>query len=483
LVVTTIVAVAGCRLFQANDNDQLIDQKKTESALGLASGDDGTTLLSSDDSGSSVHLVTIIGKNQEVLGELAATKCPAASPPTAPEPLNIRLFFNSFFGSHVAIVTLADHASLDKAAVTIESRRLAFGSDPLSAAQISKASCLALEQNEDHPVLVADQPMQELFKDWLSRVAPDCEFTNAADQGFECILPQANLAGAKQELDGIRSSMIRSWTRQPYLLSRRLAVADLLAQALLANENNKEKKFTSFCNIISNSLAAELPATVASQRWQASVCRKDAGKREKAALFGLNKAVAEIDFLRQLFERTSRLGSLTVRLPREQIPNQTLWVSLTPETGVTDNLINETAKLWLTDAPQGTTDAALAEGLPKACWHPLYAEDNGLLQLARHLALAGEAVGVSCMEDIGATKKTNFSLERYLAESIASETEFVIQNGRSQTLRLPKGRYTYKIQGLPENPDEWDDAAANGPESSGTISWDSTRPRALITQW
>src|SRR5690606_19873668 len=151
----------------------------------------------------------------------------------------------------------------------------------------------------------------------------------------------------KEELRGIRTTMIRRWSRQPYLLTRRLAIGIQLAEALQAS--NPGHHLDVICKIAAASVPAEMPAVLTSMRLRPVMCSQDAQKRVAVASFALTKTVAEIDFLRQLFERTSKLGSLTVRVPASTMPGRQLWVSLKPEADVADNLTRETAKLWMGD--------------------------------------------------------------------------------------------------------------------------------------
>jgi hypothetical protein len=98
--------------------------------------------------------------------------------------------------------------------------------------------------------------------------------------------------------------------------------------------------------------------------------------------------------------------------------------------------------------------------------------------------MSGDAAGVTCHDHAEvATIDAPLIPERYFADSITSETEFVIANGRSKTLRLPAGAYTYTLQALPDNQEEWDDAAQSMPRANGRIVWDMGRPRPVINSW
>jgi hypothetical protein len=427
--------------------------------------------------------------------EVDAPSCAVAA---GEAPLKARLPIASWFGAHVASLALTSTPAGELVTVDIDGQHLFFSggdakaSGPSTRRILHDAACAAIAQKPGSDAeAVLDTALADTLRDWTQLIAPDCEVRELRDAkdgkagGWVCSLPMAEPKAAEQELIGIRTTMIRRWSRQPYLLARRLAVALNLSQALQARD--ADHALDTFCNVARHSLTAELPATVSSNRWQAVAC-KPGPDRFNVGMFGLAKAVAEIDFMRQLFERTSKLGSLTVRIPSAATTAHQFLVSLTPEADVAENLTRETARLWTTDA----SVAAAIDDLPRACWHPVFAEDEKLLRLARNLAMAGDAPSVECdhaqgVKDTDKEKAEAISveaaLERYFAESITSETEFVLPNGRSKTLRLPTGRYSYTLQALPDNPEEWDDAAQSAPTAKGLIIWDVQRPRPVIGAW
>ena len=107
----------------------------------------------------------------------------------------------------------------------------------------------------------------------------------------------------------------------------------------------------------------------------------------------------------------------------------------------------------------------------------------GVIQLTRYMGLGGQGPKVECLRDQREDPDSAINPERYLAESITSETEFVISNGRAKLLRLPIGTYTYELHGLPDDQNSWDNAAANGPKSVGTVQWNKGRPQPVIKTW
>jgi hypothetical protein len=336
-------------------------------------------------------------------------------------------------------------------------------------------ACEAHQQFGSKAVAAARPEQIELLRDWLQAVAPDCDEIVPIAEGWNCKMRTENASIIREELAGVRSTMITRWTRSPYLLARRIAVAMHLADVLLSP--NFEAELARQCRIIRNSLDIELPATIASQTWQKAACDGASVESVRAVVnIGLTKAMAEIDLLRQLFERSNRQGYLNVRIP--DAPGGSLWVTLSPSDQTSSVLVAEAQALYLEKI--GGPPPEQSKNAPKACWHPIYGENSAILTLARHLDLAGDTAKAYC-EDL--ELPAEHQPERYLAESIASESEFVVNNGRAKMLRLPKGRYSYRLQVLPKDPNDWDNAASSVPESTGEFDWTEARPRPQITHW
>ena len=70
----------------------------------------------------------------------------------------------------------------------------------------------------------------------------------------------------------------------------------------------------------------------------------------------------------------------------------------------------------------------------------------------------------------------------YMSNSILGETEFLVTNGNSKILRLPKGQYSYIIHGLPDNARQWQPSESDV-HSAGQIAWLDKRPHAVISVW
>ena len=423
-------------------------------------------------------MATLPSPEKPPLAEMLVPSCPAQTHDTeAPKRgLTLRLRLHSPVGEHVARLIIPLAPIDRRLMVHVGDQEFTYPLVGHEKEVFLNAACDQLASAPAATAVTATADMEKTLGTWAAALAPDCavDFDQAAG-GWSCQLPQADPKKALTTLKKIRTAMIRQWSRQPYLLSRRVAVAVAFGEALL--DASPHRRLDTLCHIVEASLAAELPAVMSSSRWRAGLCTREdlppSPHRLTLARFGLGKAVAEIEFLKKLFERSSRLGRLTVRIPKGQLPHRRLWVTLQPREEVNSALAKETARIWA----HGERPS-----LPASCWHPLFGDSAPLMTLARQLALTGDLTGLSCMETL--QNQSRKRTERYLAESIASETEFVISNGRSKLLRLPQGNYQYTIQTLPPNPDLWGtDSDPHGPVSKGTIAWDSRRPRPVIRTW
>jgi hypothetical protein len=413
--------------------------------------------------------VRFVDRGGRTLADGLVTDCAMTTYPARELRLSVSLA--SSFGDAQVRFTVKDALGQETVTAEVDGQRLFFPSTAPLAGRLTQQACAVLTRQlaMTHDVQVDEAVVTELGA-WLAEVAPDCEEIAPAGDAWICRLEGAEPSSAREELLGIQAAMARRWSRQPYLLAHRVAVATTLASALAESKREtRTKKLDSFCRVALASLPVELPATLASARWQQAVCGPRSPAREPAARFGLAKSLTEIDVLSQLFERTSRLGFLTLRLPPAPNGARDVLVSLTPEADVAANLVRSSG---------GAADATQAP----ACWHPVYTETPQLLRLARRLGLTGTSPRATCAAD-GASRDGDGSAQRYFAESITSETEFVLTNGRAKTLRLPVGTYGYTLRALPEDRETWDDVAQADPDARGSITWDDRRPHPVIAAW
>ena len=485
--LATIISVTSCQLSRKTDQESGTKDSAEAPAVDLHPPSPPTEDAAVGPT-ANVSMVALGDKAKSPAFSVSASDCNA---PIASIDVRLTTQLESDFGSQTVYLTLRGGEAHEVVRAEIESFRLSFPVTIAVKTKLAQEVCNAVRAGSSE-IAVEPSVIAET-RSWLAQIAPDCEaltpfkksspsVNSSANStgGWYCQLPQIDPVAARAELGRMQTLMIKRWSRQPYLLTRRLAIGLSLASALESTDQD-DRRLNTFCRVIQASLPIELPATLASKRWQAAVCGQDLGRRVTAARFGLAKTVAEIAFMQQLFDRTSRLGLLTLRIPSAIPAGREVLVTLIPGSDVADNVAKQTRSLWQADSTSPGQAPASAEA-PRSCWHPVYSEDTGLLRLARQLALTGEAPKVACEESDMVPNKS-FAPERYFAESITSETEFIIPNARAKTLRLPIGRYAYKLRLMPGNQEDWDDASQFKEGAAGEIVWDAKRPRPVIATW
>lgn len=284
---------------------------------------------------------------------------------------------------------------------------------------------------------------------WLSVISPPCRFSYLIHRGFYCSLEHRDLADLVTGLKGMQRRIIDRWQRQPYLLVRRLNIALQLAQALTNNE-----PLDTFCRILQVSYSSELPLVFNDANWQAGVC----GTIEQATTVadnGLELAYWEIQLFVKLFERTSKMGNIAVRISTGEGPGKRFWLELIPEDDVISGIEQSYRTILKTRPPSG-------------CWHPLLTDN---IPLARAIGLIDSCDDYPSFTD-------NTQIARYFIDSITSEMAFAISNGRVKLLRLPKGNYRYRISHMPNYylPSSTTEVA------HGNLQW-REHSRPLISRW
>lgn len=382
--------------------------------------------------------------------------------------------------------------------------------------ELKDDACAGLREASRNYVVVREKPLvslQEKILSAIKKITPDCKSvafdSRVARCNLETLLPQPALV----RTEDFRKSMIRKWSRQPYILARRTGVVSTLAKA--ATNLSNEESFAKFCRVLQFSLPEELPVLMTSRRWQNALCSGQSDLRREAAFYGLAKGTQELDMLRELYEGTSRVGQLSVKIPTNVIPGraefasrQPLRVTITPDDEVSKRLVLEAKKylgkserdehprrlvrvknakrsrrnLEVAPTPKAVLEAA-APAHSDMCWHPIFGESWGLLRVSDGMKLTGDGFNLECgfiYEHDGAGDKDVAALSKYLLQSLSSETEFVLDNGQAKLLRLPEGRYKYTVHVLPANPldsEEVDDE--NTPKSTGEIGWGNSRNHSI----
>lgn len=400
--------------------------------------------------------------------------------PIASGVVSAKIAVASDYGLEDLTLKIAQPPSNDIIAEISGTRMLVVSDQVATFRESLKSYCDSFAATKSHEVL-ARENLRTVLDAWLVAISPECHFREIKTDGWYCELPTGSVALATEELESIQKTMIERWNRQPYLFTRRLSVAMSLGKALAAENSNEA--LDRVCKVISFSLPQELPMVFNSRRWQSEICSQNAPRRIAVAVFGLFKAQEELEFLKLLFERTSSLGTLTVRLPKPNSTDvNTLWVSLRPAQEVTDNLAEESARIWNSGG-----DEKIPAVKPNSCWHPVFSDSSDLMQLAQYVGIAGNTTKAICLAfPPNQPSDRPVAPPRYIAESIASETEFVITNGHSKVLRLPQGTYQYAIApavNIGDAAPNIETMSHGEPTTGGTILWSKKAARPIIASW
>jgi hypothetical protein len=418
------------------------------------------------------------------IGYLAASNCQELG--LTPPEVRIRTYLRTSVGWHTIDLTLegSDTLSLgdpvrpDLVHAEVEGHQFSFTSTSSMAASLRTRACVLGNAEAADRQIGIDQPFVENIRQWMKAISPDCTRVDMLMTGFECTLESIEPARAVEILAQTQKVMVQKWSRQPYLFARRVAIGINLGHAL-ANTNSDEALNT-FCKILNTAAPGELPITLSSLRWQQGVCRSDNKNRRPLGLFGLARTVEELNFLTKLFDSTSRLGQLVIKIPDADLPEKQILLNLAPEMDVADSIANEASRLI--NAAQNIPDRENRQ----ICWHPVYGESTTMLKTALGLGLINGEGRALCKAGASLPADQIISLssaDRYIAESITSETEFIVSNGQTRTLRLPMGRYSYSLRALPADHEGWDDASQQTATAGGLIIWDQRKPRAIISKW
>jgi len=365
----------------------------------------------------------------------------------------------SVFGTQNIALTFSPH-NFASTQVNIEGASFEVDLENSIDRSFVEKICEAANNDNGHLTGELSEKINQVAISWITQLSPDCK-TSVSDYGLYCQLPEANQPKeVSNHLRTIRKTMIRHWSRQPYILTRRVSVTIELAESLASARPGIE--LDHLCRVIHSSKPNELPLALSTPSWYESVCEnKTSTNRLAAASTGLLKATSEIEFFKKLYERTSKLGLLTIKIPRDQSPSKDLLITLVPSEDVKSSLMEE-----------------LSPSQPQ-CWHPLFGAQSQKLAIANYLNITSPKEVKSCNQEALSIEFKDVN-NMYMADSITSETEFIITNGRSKVLRLPNGEYTYKIQ--PHSNKIGDDPEPTI-SSEGSIVWKNKRPQATIKKW
>lgn len=382
-----------------------------------------------------------------------------------------------------------------------------------------RGACSRISESAGSPV-VASKEVVDAISGWLSGFAPDCNSTlqpaSATTAGWKCQPSTPESWATLVDLENTRHSMISGWTRQPYLLARRIAIGVSIASALQEAPADQDPRpsLKKACAVIRRSLKAELPLVLDDPRVIDTFCGDLATTQAARSMAGTvaAKIALEAGALREIFENTSKSGSVTVSLPPPDESGTSFLVTLKPQEDVVLGLAKFTQAMLIerqinsrsmarrraSAEPEnpvaGSADVSQDPGsvLGYACWHPLFEGSHQRLLIAQELGLLASPVRGAQGEGACAGREgpgsggdqavdVRWTPQRYVAESITSDTEFLVTNGETKTLRLPAGTYAYTVQILQQVPSAIEDSAMPAaPIAEGRIEWLAPKPRAVI---
>lgn len=465
--------------------------------------------------------VTVNKESKKELFRMMQSSCRSPAGGASPFLARVELDLETPFGVRPVRFTVTRYGMkvLVRGYIGGESTEFIAGSGFPDSWMNGACNTLAVDSNA---VLVTSPEVTESLADWLHGFAPDCHARVHPDptrQGWVCEPGAPSTETAKNSLEETRDVMISGWNRQPYLLARRVAIGLNLLRALRDIPPGADPRpgLKNTCDVIGQSLRAELPLVLTDPRVVDSFCSQavDAAVARKMTEIVIGKIAAEAETLKQVFENTSKSGALTVdmELP-DETAGATLLVTLKPEDDVVMGLARYTQAMLIErqilresqrarrasadiidqivasseEAVSDVVDMSREPGsiLGYACWHPLFDGNHQRLLIAQELGLVTGPGQAPCRgrEGPGSSSAVDvtWTPQNYVAESITSDTEFLVGNGDTKALRLPAGTYSYSVQVLPEPGSAIDDSAMPAPPiAEGKVEWVSPRPRPIIT--
>ena len=116
------------------------------------------------------------------------------------------------------------------------------------------------------------------------------------------------------------------------------------------------------------------------------------------------------------------------------------------------------------------------------CWHPLFSNNKKHLQLSEFFKILDSSSEQKkpCLfkSNIKPEKK---EIAQKLLKSITGESSFIVSNGYSKILRLPKGKYEYEIL---ENKSKQEKSSKNSRKKlgEGSFLWSKKRSYQTISK-
>ncbi len=325
----------------------------------------------------------------------------------------------------------------------------------------------------------------------IQRSVPSCHITY--DQNvFSCALNYETASESQQKIRLIKRDLLSQVRRMPYLLSRRLTLAENLA--FLLNTPSWEKGLASFCAVMDSSLPSERPMIFAAKKWSDALCKKDEEVNKfEIALLMLSKSVEEISFMHSLAGQASVLGELLVSVPSSVLPaSKKVWVKLVPGAETIENVMNSANQVRVNgiDLPVRrngrnghSKNPELAKAslqgikLPRTCWFPGFSSREPLFKTGRFVELWGNQDTSPCEQ---ANQKEDMQeIASYLVETISAETSFELTESNEKPLSLPAGPYQYSVY---EVPDKLGENLQNRLVDQGQLIWTGRQQGLVIAK-
>lgn len=379
----------------------------------------------------------------------------------------------TIFGEFEASITAANNVALSEPLnVKVDNSVFSINNTDRIPASITKAICKNTPKDQITNVYLKEKKLDTTLKSWLQSLAPQCNYTILKNnKGWQCDLKTNSIQYSSKQLIRFKKRILRKWSRHPYLLTRRLG---LTKQLISSAEYPSIQKTNTFCKVLENATEQEKPVVLRSKRLTKALCQNENRENQnKIAQLAINLATKEMQFFQKLVEKTSRLGLLQFKVPKVESPSKDLWISLQPQKDVNRNLLafTETLNKTKTSIPNKPYNTP--------CWHPAFNKQPQLLETAAIMRIIDKTRTYNCST---AFKANMSKIKEYLSLSITGETEFILTNGNSKILRLPKGTYKYIARGTPVDKRAWTPTDAD-PQTSGLIEWTARRPRPRIKKW
>lgn len=251
----------------------------------------------------------------------------------------------------------------------------------------------------------------------------------------------------------IKRKLLFSNKRIPYVISRRVAVIEMMIAAVKETKEEKNKLET-ICAVIKSSSSEELPLILQSKVWQAAICGDSTeANKEKIAKFVLSISAQEISRYLQLMKNSNKTGYLNYKYAaKKEYRNSRFFIKLRPTDLARSHFINQISLIDKKETVFGSS-----------CIVPGFGEQEFAYK-------AGILLGLwhSCRIEV---ERSDILIDKMILV-ISAETEFVISNRHSKVLSLPVGSYDYFVSDIPYRLDE-----ANYEKiiDSGRINWKSNQ--------